>query len=483
MWFTNNVGASIGRITTAGAVTNFTDPTISFPHEIAAGSDGALWFTNYGNDSIGRITTAGAVTNYTGPGVNGPQDITAGPDGALWFTNFAGGSVGRITTAGVLTDYKKSGVKKPWGIVDGPDGAVWFANSGGASIDRISTTGTITTYHSNQNPQVLAVGPDNALWFGNEANNWLERMTTSSSLSVAPPRHAAASAGSLAPMASGASAAPFGRSISPVGLVETSAGLVVTRQGSATIGIMDANGNERTFATLPVRCKECYPAVSTGLGGFAPGDVYVAAGSHVYKVSPAGAVTLFAALPGLDSTHEMVTFDTVGTFGYAMLVSNIGGLLYSVTPSGQYTRITLSQPANFESGGVAPLTFGKYAGDLIVPKSGLHRYAPDGSIYAIDPTGKVFIIAKGLPGTESIRFVPTTTCTYGGFAYLAADEDEDSVSGYTSDAFAGLAGTAVLHAEGLSKYLVTGTATGATITAFDPTPADNEGGTFANCTG
>ncbi len=54
---------------------------------ITAGPDGALWFTNAGNNSIGRITTAGVVTNYTGTGIIDPEGITAGPDGALWFTN------------------------------------------------------------------------------------------------------------------------------------------------------------------------------------------------------------------------------------------------------------------------------------------------------------------------------------------------------------------------------------------------------------
>ena len=54
------------------------------------GSDGALWFTNSGNNSIGRITTGGVVTNYTDPGILIPEPITAGPDGALWFANTAG---------------------------------------------------------------------------------------------------------------------------------------------------------------------------------------------------------------------------------------------------------------------------------------------------------------------------------------------------------------------------------------------------------
>ncbi len=89
---------SIGRITTSGAVTNYTDPSISGPSGITAGPDGALWFTNYATSSIGRITTSGVVTNYTDPSIGSPQRITGGADGALWFTNYANNSIGRITT-------------------------------------------------------------------------------------------------------------------------------------------------------------------------------------------------------------------------------------------------------------------------------------------------------------------------------------------------------------------------------------------------
>ncbi len=74
------------------------------------------------NNSIGRITTAGVVTNYTGPGIAGPTGITAGPDGALWFTNRGNNSIGRITTAGVVTNYTGTGIDTPYGITAGPDG-------------------------------------------------------------------------------------------------------------------------------------------------------------------------------------------------------------------------------------------------------------------------------------------------------------------------------------------------------------------------
>ena len=78
------------------------------PYGITAGPDGALWFTNAGNNSIGRITTAGVVTNYTGTGINEPRGITAGPDGALWFSNYYN-SVGRITTPAKINVTPNSG--------------------------------------------------------------------------------------------------------------------------------------------------------------------------------------------------------------------------------------------------------------------------------------------------------------------------------------------------------------------------------------
>src|SRR6185437_14995063 len=64
------------------------------PSLITAGPDGALWFLSVGSGnntlgpsvSIGRITTAGLITQYAIPDTWAfiqPGGITAGPDGAL----------------------------------------------------------------------------------------------------------------------------------------------------------------------------------------------------------------------------------------------------------------------------------------------------------------------------------------------------------------------------------------------------------------
>lgn len=121
------------RITTAGTVTNYTDPGggIAEPTSIVVGPDGALWFTNiYGDASIGRIDPATkAVTHFHTPDAI-PKDIATGSDGALWFTAPATheNTIWRMTIDGASTPYTVGGVAWPQDIVTGPDGALWFTH-------------------------------------------------------------------------------------------------------------------------------------------------------------------------------------------------------------------------------------------------------------------------------------------------------------------------------------------------------------------
>ncbi len=120
----------IGRITTAGVVTEFPIPTAdSAPNGIAAGPDGNLWFTEHAANQIGRITTAGVITEFSIPTVNSvPGGIAAGPDGNLWFTEYVGNQIGRITDGRRRSP--NSLFPRPAasldGIAAGPDGNLWF---------------------------------------------------------------------------------------------------------------------------------------------------------------------------------------------------------------------------------------------------------------------------------------------------------------------------------------------------------------------
>ncbi len=96
---------------------------------IASGADGALWFTESLTGQIGRITTAGVITEYPIPSGARPQYIAPAADGALWFTE-TGLGVGRITTAGVITEYPTpTQPNGTLGIIGLRDGSIYFSEN------------------------------------------------------------------------------------------------------------------------------------------------------------------------------------------------------------------------------------------------------------------------------------------------------------------------------------------------------------------
>jgi hypothetical protein len=170
LWFTEGEGCAagscpgeIGRITTAGILTDYPLPDIfSFPEGITVGPDGAIWFTNDSN--IGRITTAGAITEYPLAAISNTNGIASGSDGSLLFTGgvagqiIAGkvpGAIGQITTAGVVTAYPipvSNSVPQAQGIAAG-SGTIWFTDPGTNAIGTFAPAAAL-------NPLVAAVLPE-----------------------------------------------------------------------------------------------------------------------------------------------------------------------------------------------------------------------------------------------------------------------------------------------------------------------------------
>ncbi|HXO26231.1 MAG TPA: protease pro-enzyme activation domain-containing protein [Thermoanaerobaculia bacterium] len=180
VWITDVVQSRIDRFSTGGAVTTFALTPNSGPVPITAGPDGALWFLDYStlNPGIGRLTTSGSLTSFPLPADDVPPpffgvepSITSGLDGAIWYTEPGSNRIGRITTAGKVTEIPvptpRAGLTK---IVTGPDGALWFAEASAMKIGRITTAGTITEfptgfpYFEGYGITGLVVGPDGNLW-------------------------------------------------------------------------------------------------------------------------------------------------------------------------------------------------------------------------------------------------------------------------------------------------------------------------------
>ena len=198
LWFTEFSKGKIGRCTTGGGIVDFDVPAgpNSEPLGIVAGPDGALWFAEFSGAAtfnVGRITTAGIVTNEY-PIAHGGEEITVGSDGNLWVAEFPT-AVGRVTPAGGVTDFELGSPKGPRGIAHGPDGNLWFTEFGDNKIGRITTTGTVTEFPiptAGGGPRGIVAGPDGALWFTELSGNQIGRITTgappTSYFSVAPCR-------------------------------------------------------------------------------------------------------------------------------------------------------------------------------------------------------------------------------------------------------------------------------------------------------
>jgi virginiamycin B lyase len=185
LW-TGGFGGIIYKITTAGVVTAY---PVASAHigDMAVGGDGNIWFTDYGNIRVGRITTAGAVTEFGGfPNGAQPEGIAAGTDGNLWVTYIGG--VAKVSTAGAVLATYTSGISAGEStdyIVAAPDGNLYmsedaFSNTVSDKIAKVTTGGTITEIGSlppETYPNRLVVGKDGNVYFQDDSAAMLGKVT------------------------------------------------------------------------------------------------------------------------------------------------------------------------------------------------------------------------------------------------------------------------------------------------------------------
>ena len=222
IWFTEEAGNRIGRMTTAGQITHEIGvPTGgSLPAEITAGPDGLMWFTEFNGNKIGRVNANFTITEFplsgnpdgivahagslwvtrfgsdqvSQIGVNGavqntfsvgnePGDITVGPDGRLWFTQSAGNSIGVISTSGGFIDYTLPTSGAEPSSITSTAGALWFTEFLANRIGRISTTGAISEFPAGSGePSGIAAGSDGAIYYTETGPNRIGRMTTAGTI-------------------------------------------------------------------------------------------------------------------------------------------------------------------------------------------------------------------------------------------------------------------------------------------------------------
>jgi virginiamycin B lyase len=162
IWFTTT-DYQIGRLRPGGETILFDIPhnaSSSAPSRLAAGPDGNLWFTEQSGNQIGRLTPERSVTEFMIPTERSlPAGICAGPDGNVWFTESNSNAIGRITPSGKVTEFSiPTPGSLPLGIAKGPDGNIWFGEKNKAQLGRLNVAYTDLAVAINAQPSPATVG-------------------------------------------------------------------------------------------------------------------------------------------------------------------------------------------------------------------------------------------------------------------------------------------------------------------------------------
>jgi hypothetical protein len=252
----------------------------------------------------------------------------------------------------------------------------------------------------------------------------------------------------------------------------------VTALAPGAPGTLNATVGATPISIPEDGCAENYFVISSGLGGFPLNSVYAtdptssSGGTDtVYK----DGVSFISGLTDTAAGHAGITFDTVGTFANALIVTTPNAIFgYDSTGAQLFKYPAPVTGEFFEGATVAPLSNTACPGCLYITSA----IPPDGggSIFTVAPntptgTAPTFLVtvpASGEP--EGIQFITAQACTFAntGLSYFVSGyatgpqvggpiSTTGALLGYSPAQLASVVGQALIPLE-----------TGGSIFAFNP---------------
>lgn len=190
------IAGRIGQITAGGVVSEFASGNA--PKEIAPGPFSEFWWSDPLHDLL--LPTDGLGGGFGGTALaagSHPEGVTAGQAGDLWIAENGSGKIARLYRVPPPPGIPSVGTLQfqefplpdpsvgPFGIAFGPDGNVWFTEPGVGRIGRLSpATGQVTEFPlpGGAEPRGIVAGQDFNLWFTDASRDVIVRMTPDGSM-------------------------------------------------------------------------------------------------------------------------------------------------------------------------------------------------------------------------------------------------------------------------------------------------------------
>jgi hypothetical protein len=166
------------------------------------------------------------------------------------------------------------------------------------------------------------------------------------------------------------------------------------------------------FAAMPRQVEETRCTPSPGAHGFAAGDIYChSPDNKIYRLSSDGKqVTVFATLPSSPRSDGALAFDTVGSFGYALIAATgrSGGAtkgsstVFAIDAAGKVRRIgSYSGTGGADEIAVAPAGFGAAGGQVLLAVDA----GKSGCLVAMDARGRARTLVQLSDGPNPIAAI------------------------------------------------------------------------------